>query len=217
MMMHDCHSYVQQNGVTICVAPKVSVSGFWDDIRDSRATWFVYVGETLRYLLAAPPSPRDKEHNVHSIHGNGLRPDVWVRFRERFGITRIFELFNSTEGMVSLENKSRGDFSATAVGHHGAILRRHYYNMYVPVAVDTETGDLIRNPKTGFAMRVPYTVGGEILVSIPGERDFIGYFNNPEATDKKYVRDVFRKGDCYYRSGDALKRDPDGRWFFTDR
>lgn len=63
-------------GNTVYVAPRFSASNFWRDVRDSRATWFVYVGETLRYLLAAPPSPLDKQHNVHSIFGNGLRPDV---------------------------------------------------------------------------------------------------------------------------------------------
>ncbi|KAL1874212.1 hypothetical protein VTK73DRAFT_539 [Phialemonium thermophilum] len=205
------------SGVTVCVAPRFSASGFWTDVRDSGATWFSYVGETLRYLLAAPPSPLDRQHRVHSIYGNGLRPDVWDRFRERFGIDRVFEFFNSSEGMLALDNPSRNDFTAHAVGHHGFLLRRKYNKYYVPVAIDPETGDIIRDPKTGFATRVPYEVGGEILVAIPFEREFPGYWNDPEATDKKFVRDVFRKGDCYYRTGDALRRDQEGRWYFLDR
>jgi acyl-CoA synthetase (AMP-forming)/AMP-acid ligase II len=205
------------NGITVCVAPRFSVSGFWQDIRDSQATWFVYVGETLRYLLAAPESPRDKDHSVRGIYGNGLRPDVWKRFRDRFGIEKVLEFFNSTEGMLPLENPARGDFLAHAVGHHGAILRWKYRNLYVPAAIDADTGDIARDPSTGFAYRVPYSQGGEILVRYPGERVFPGYFNNPEATDKKFVRDVFVKGDLYYRTGDALRRDNDGRWYFMDR
>ncbi|KAI1775945.1 fatty acid transporter [Hypoxylon cercidicola] len=206
-------------GQTLCIAPKFSVSGFWDDIRDSRATWFVYVGETLRYLLAAPPSPRDKEHNVHSIYGNGLRPDVWKPFRDRFGIDTIHEFFNSTEGIMPLDNPARGDFRAHAVGHHGLLQRRRFNNVFVPVEIDVDTGDIARDPKTGFARRVPYEVGGEILVTQPPTITpaFPGYYRNEEATSKKYVRDVFRKGDCYYRTGDALRRDGDGRWFFLDR
>lgn len=43
------------------------------------------------------------------------------------------------------------------------------------------------------------------------------YHNNPEATAKKFATDVFQKGDLYYRSGDALRRDPEGRWHFLDR
>ncbi|RYO94150.1 hypothetical protein DL762_000660 [Monosporascus cannonballus] len=206
-------------GQTLCIAPRFSVSGFWDDIRESRATWFVYVGETLRYLLAAPPSPRDRDHRVHSIYGNGLRPDVWKPFRDRFGIETIHEFFNSTEGIMPLDNAARGDFRAHAVGHHGLVMRCQFHNVFVPVEIDVETGDIARDPGTGFARRVPYEVGGEILVAQPPvlTPPFPGYYKNPEATDKKYVRDVFRKGDLYYRTGDALRRDADGRWFFMDR
>ncbi|KAK4041818.1 Isopenicillin N epimerase component 1 [Parachaetomium inaequale] len=205
------------SGNTVCVAPKFSVSNFWRDVRDSRATWFVYVGETLRYLLAAPPSPLDRQHHVHSVHGNGLRPDVWQRFRERFGISQVFEFFNSAEGMLALNNPSLNDFTAHAVGHHGFLQRWKYHKYYVPVAVDAETGDIARDPKTGFACRMPYEVGGEILVRLPFERHFPGYWGDPEASEKKIVRDVFQKGDSYYRSGDALRRDREGRWFFLDR
>lgn len=204
-------------GNTVCVAPKFSVSNFWRDIRDSRATWFVYVGETLRYLLAAPPSPLDRQHRVHSIFGNGLRPDVWKRFRDRFGIVMVFEFFNSTEGMLALANPSLNDYTAHAVGHHGFLQRWKYHRYYVPVAVDAETGEITRDPKTGFACRMPYEVGGEILVKLPSEKGFPGYWGDPEATKKKLVRDVFQKGDCYYRTGDALRRDSEGRWFFLDR
>ena len=204
-------------GTTVCIAPKFSASRFWQDIRDSRATWFVYVGETLRYLLSAPPSPLDKEHNVHTVYGNGLRPDVWDRFKERFGVSRVWEFFNSSEGMLALDNASSNAWNAHAVGHHGVLQRWRYHDDLVPVAIDADTGDIQKDPKTGFATRVPYEVGGEILVRMPFERSFPGYWNNPEATEKKFVRDVFCKGDCYYRTGDALRRDGDGRWYFLDR
>ncbi|KAK6206621.1 hypothetical protein LQW54_007573 [Pestalotiopsis sp. IQ-011] len=206
-------------GTTLCLAPKFSASGFWDDIRASRATWFVYVGETLRYLLAAPPSPRDKDHSVHSIYGNGLRPDVWKEFRDRFGIEKIFEFFNSTEGVLALDNPARGEFHAHSVGHHGLLLRNRYHGTYIPVAIDPDSGEIARDAKSGFATRVPYENGGEILVahSNPYTPPFVGYHGNKEATDKKFVRDVFKKGDVYYRTGDALRRDTDGRWYFMDR
>jgi len=206
-------------GQTLCLAPKFSVSRFWDDVRASRATWFVYVGETLRYLLAAPPSPLDKQHSVRAIYGNGLRPDVWIPFRERFGIETIHEFFNSTEGILPLDNPARGDFRAHCVGHHGLISRWRFHDVFVPVAIDTDTGEIVRDAKSGFAKRVPYEIGGEIIVKQPPTITpaFPGYYKNDEATAKKYVYDVFKKGDCYYRTGDALRRDGDGRWFFLDR
>ncbi|KAJ0162890.1 Isopenicillin N epimerase component 1 [Colletotrichum tanaceti] len=206
-----------QSGSPVCMAPKFSVSNFWADIRDSHATWFVYVGETLRYLLAAPPSPRDRDHAVHAVFGNGCRPDVWKRFQDRFGIDTICEFYNSTEGALNLRNLSRGDFLANAIGHHGLLLRIKYRNTIVPVEVDAETGEIRRDPKTGLALRAPYEVGGEILTEHPGERAFPGYFNNEEATSKKFVRDIVKKGDCFYRTGDSMRRDGDGRWFFLDR
>ncbi|KAH0555985.1 hypothetical protein GP486_006073 [Trichoglossum hirsutum] len=205
------------SGATLCIGKKFSITKFWDDVRDSEATIFVYVGEVARYLLAAPPSQRDKEHNVRSMCGNGLRPDVWEKFQERFGIAEVAEIFGSTEGVFNLMVVSRGGFLNNAVGHHGLIQRIILRNKYVPVAVDAATNTIVRDPKTGFAVRQPYSTGGEILVNIPYEAIFTGYYRNDNATQKKFERDVFRKGDLYYRTGDALRRSGDGRWYFVDR
>jgi len=203
-------------GLTLCIGRKFSTSRFWDDIRESGANSFVYVGETARYLLNAPPSPRDRDHKIRSIWGNGMRPDIWERFRERFGIPYVIEFFNSSEGVFHLFNLNAGPFTAGSVGHHGLIARSQLNNVWIPVAIDHEKGDIWRDPKTGFAKRVPYEEGGEVVVKIPTEAVFSGYWNNPEATEKKYLRNLFVKGDLYYRTGDALRR-VDGKWYFMDR
>lgn len=204
-------------GVSLAIGKGFSVSNFWRDVRDSESTFFAYVGETARYLLAAPPSPLDKEHKVRCMWGNGLRPDVWLPFRERFGVPEVAEFFNSSEGMLSLFVWNRGNYSVDCVGHHGALMRLVTRDTFAPAAIDHETNEIIRNPKTGFATRNSYNEGGEILVRLSDESLFPGYWNNPEATKKKLDRDVFRKGDLYYRSGDALRRTDDGRWLFMDR
>lgn len=204
-------------GITLCIGKKFSTSRFWGEVHDSRSTWITYVGETARYLLAAPPSPLDKDHKVRGMYGNGLRPDVWIKFRERFNVPEVAEFFNSSEGVFGLLNYSRGDYLATCVGHHGAIARYNNRNLIVPVLIDQASGAIARDPKTGFAYRQPYDEGGEIIVQVADVKQFAGYFNNPEATMKKFERDVFKKGDLWYRSGDALRRTSDGRWFFMDR
>ncbi|PGG96349.1 hypothetical protein AJ79_09622 [Helicocarpus griseus UAMH5409] len=204
-------------GVSTALAKKFSTRNFWRDIHDSESTYFVYVGETARYLLAAPPSPLDRGHKVRCMYGNGLRPDVWEKFRDRFGIQDVAEFFSSTEGVFGLLNYDRGPYQSCCVGHHGAILRRLMHNVFIPVAIDPVTGDILRDPKTGFVTRTPYSEGGEIIVAIPDESAFPGYWKNPEATSKKYIRDVFKKGDIYYRTGDALRRTDDGHWHFLDR
>lgn len=204
-------------GITLCIGRKFSTSGFWQDIRDSDATAMTYVGETVRYLLTPPPSPLDKQHRVKLAFGNGLRPDVWARFAERFGIETVAEIFNSTEGVLALQNICRGEFQLGAVGHQGAISRRNTHDVYIPVETDYETGQMYRDPKTGFARRKPYEQGGELLVRVASEKAFVGYWNNPEATAKMFERNVFKKGDLFYRTGDALRRTPDGLWYFMDR
>lgn len=204
-------------GIACCIGTKFSTSRFWTDVRDSNATGIVYVGETARYLINAPPSPLDRQHKVRFMFGNGLRPDVWHRFVDRFGIEVVGEFFNSTEGVMQLFNGSRGPFTATSVGHQGIIERWKTHNTYVPVECDLVTGDLLRNPKTGFCNRKSYEEGSEILVQMPSEQAFVGYWNNPAATQARFERNVFKKGDLWYRTGDALRRDKDGRWFFMDR
>ena len=205
------------SGMTLCIGTKFSTSRFWTDVRDSNSTAIVYVGETARYLVNSPPSELDRKHKVRAMFGNGLRPDVWQRFVDRFGIEIVGEFFNSTEGVMMLWNGSRGPFTATAVGHQGLIDRWRTHNVYVPVECDLVTGDLLRDPKTGFCKRKAYEEGSEILVQMPHESAFVGYYNNPEATQKRFERNVFKKGDLWYRTGDALRRDRDGRWFFMDR
>lgn len=94
-----------------------------------------------------------------------------------------------------------------------------WYNnrQFIPVEIDGETGQIYRDPKTGFGRRAPHPVGGEIIVPVPNKSAFIGYYKNTKATDGKFESDVFEEGDLYYRSGDSLRRDEEGRWFFNDR
>lgn len=91
-------------------------------------------------------------------------------------------------------------------------------NVFVPVEIDHEEASKIwRDPSTGFAKRNSYEEGGEILVACENKDAFAGYHNNSQATNSKFEVDVFKKGDLWYRTGDALRRDADGRWYFLDR
>lgn len=89
-------------------------------------------------------------------------------------------------------------------------LMRH---VFVPVQVDRKTNEIVKDPKTSFAKRNVYNEGGEIIAKLAGRENFAGYWNNPEAAEKKYLTDIFEKGDLYYRSGDALRHTEDGPWW----
>ena len=205
------------SGQTLAISKKFSVTNFWKDVYDADATVILYVGETARYLVNAPPGPYENSHRVRLMHGNGLRPDVWEKFRQRFGVPEVAEFYSATEGNIFLVNYNKGPWSASAVGADGFLKRWRRHNLAIPVAVDYETDEISRDPKTGFAKRVPYVTGGEIIVPLASEAQWVGYWKNESATQKKLVRDVFKKGDLYYRTGDALRRTDDGLWFFMDR
>jgi len=42
-------------------------------------------------------------------------------------------------------------------------------------------------------------------------------FNNFQGTQKKVLTDVFKKGDRWFRTGDLLRRDEYGFYYFVDR
>ncbi len=99
---------VLASGATLALRRKFSAREFWSDVRETRATSFQYIGEFCRYLLNQPADPRDGEHRLSFCIGNGLRPDIWEPFRDRFRIPRIVEFYGATEGnvaMLNLDNK----------------------------------------------------------------------------------------------------------------
>jgi acyl-CoA synthetase (AMP-forming)/AMP-acid ligase II len=216
-------------GGTISIGRKFSTTTFWKEIRDSDATAFLYVGETCRYLSVAPPEidpvtgeNLDRKHKVRVVIGNGLRPDVWDRFKERFGIDTIFEFYAATEGAIGAWNRSRNDLGKGAIGRYGLFARAFFEKRSTLVKLDHETDTPWRNPETGFCQRAKTGEVGELIVSLPSddiESRFQGYFNNEGATNSKIMRDVFAKGDAWFRSGDVMRWDGvgDGRLYFHDR
>lgn len=55
-----------------------------------------------RYILSTPPKPEDKAHKLRVIFGNGLRPQIWKEFVERFNIPRVGEFYGATEGNANI-------------------------------------------------------------------------------------------------------------------
>jgi acyl-CoA synthetase (AMP-forming)/AMP-acid ligase II len=215
------------SGSTQALGRKFSTKTFWKDVRDSGATNIQYVGETLRYLLAAPPQidpvtgeSLDKAHNVKAAFGNGLRPDIWNKFKARFGVETIAEFYAATEGTLGTWNVSKNDHSAGAIGRNGWLYRALVGQGIAVVQVDWDKDQPWRDPETGFCKRMPSGEPGEMLFKLPAEdleARFQGYYNNPKATASKILRDVFAKGDAWFRSGDITNWDSDGRVFFSDR
>jgi acyl-CoA synthetase (AMP-forming)/AMP-acid ligase II len=212
--------HVLAAGATLALGRKFSTSQFWNEVRKHNATIIMYVGETCRYLLSAPPSPLDRQHNVRIAFGNGLRPDVWNRFKDRFGVPTIAEFYGATEGSFATWNLSRNDFTVGAIGRNGWLYSLALSRSVVLVEVDMETDEPLRDPKSGFCKRVKPGEPGELLFALPPdqvEKRFQGYYGDKSATNKKVMRDVFKKGDAWFRTGDMVRWDSEGRVYFTDR
>ena len=200
-------------GAVVALRRRFSASRFWDDARRDGVTACQYVGELCRYLLNAPPSPRDREHRLRVMMGAGLGPDIWQAFQERFGIARILEGWSSTEANTSLINLDGRIGSCGRIPfkerHNGRLIR-------YDVATDT-------HPRTAEGRCIECAPGevGEfigMILQLPdsGAGRFEGYTSD-EATDRKILRDVFTPGDRWYRSGDLLVHDADGYFTFVDR
>lgn len=215
------------SGATIALGAKFSTRTFWNEARKYNATMIQYVGETLRYLLAAPtildPTTghnMDKQHRVRVALGNGLRPDVWNKFKDRFGVDAIAEFYGATEGSFATWNLSRNDFAMGAVGRNG-----WFYSLVIGsgtalVEVDFATDLPYREPRTGFCRPARPGEPGEFLFKLPDkdlEKRFQGYYGDRAATDKKILRNVFKKGDAWFRTGDVMRWDSEGRIYFHDR
>ncbi|CAH0023904.1 unnamed protein product [Clonostachys rhizophaga] len=215
-----------ETGTTQAIGRKFSTRTFWDEVRSCNATIIQYVGETLRYLLAAPsqldPSTGenlDRRHSVRMAFGNGLRPDVWARFKDRFAIDTIAELYAATEGPFGTFNRSSNPYAENAIGRFGTLYNALISRNVALVAVDWDTNSPRRDPATGFATRVKPGEPGEAIFRLPADIStrFQGYYKNPAANSSKILRDLFAKGDAWYRTGDVLRWQADGLVFFHDR
>ncbi|KAF9978015.1 hypothetical protein BGZ73_004140 [Actinomortierella ambigua] len=203
-------------GGCFIIAKSFSASNFISECRRVKATSFVYVGEIVRYLMATPPSPDDKNHNIRLAIGNGLRPDIWEKFRERFNVPVIWEFYAATEGQAATFNHNFNSDGAGKVGRFGLVNRLIDPTIAI-IKHDDLTGEAIRDPKTGFCTRVKANEPGEMIGQIFPETVQRPYYKNKSASEKKLIRDVFKKGDVWFRMGDIMMYDKDGWLMFCDR
>ncbi len=202
-------------GGSVVLREKFSASQFWNDISRWECTLFQYIGELCRYLLHAAPSSHPIDHRIRMACGNGLGYEVWNNFKERFGIPHIFEFYAATEGGVSLFNIQG---KPGAIGHIPGYLTHRFSPPLVKF--DVERDEPARNEQ-GFCIRCATNEAGEAIGKIVddptsvGSR-FEGYTDN-HATNKKILRNVFAEGDAWVRTGDLMRKDEKGFFYFVDR
>lgn len=201
-------------GGAIVLRKRFSASHFWDDIVKNECTIFVYIGEMFRYLVSQGVQENETKHKLKSCFGNGLRPDVWEKAEDRFKIPKIMEFYGSTEGNV---------FLANVTGHKGAIGRKPKYlekkiNISL-VKFDIETEMPVRDENGLCIFCAPDEVGEAVGYLDPNDPrgQFDGYANDANSTNQKILRNVKNQGDAYFRTGDLMRQDKAGYFYFVDR
>jgi fatty-acyl-CoA synthase len=202
-------------GGSVVIAERFSAQRFWDDVAKWDCTLFQYIGELCRYLLNAPEHPRERAHRLRLCAGNGLRADVWERFQSRFEIPKVLEFYAATEGNVSLYNV---EGRVGAVGRIPPFLKHRF-----PLALvkfDEATSAPTRDGG-GRCVRCAVGEAGEAIGKIrsgtsPTGGEFEGYTSAVD-TERKILRDVFESGDAWFRTGDLMRMDAGGFYYFIDR
>jgi fatty-acyl-CoA synthase len=202
-------------GGSVLIRDRFSVRHFWDDVFGGNCTIFQYIGELCRYLVNAPEHPNEQAHRLRLCCGNGLQADIWKKLQDRFVIPRILEFYASTEGNVSLYNV---EGKVGSIGRVPPFLASRF-----PLALvqfDPANGRPARDAH-GLCIRCGVNETGEAVGRIPSDaaqsgESFEGYSDRKD-TAQKILHNVFVHGDRWFRTGDLMRMDASGFYYFVDR
>jgi carnitine-CoA ligase len=178
-----------------CFVARDGFSGthFWSDIRRYGATATGLTGTMANVLAQLPPARDDADNPVRELLSFPL-PAGHEDFARRFGV-RLRTCFTSTEICVPIVTAADGRIEDPAscgrarTGFPGIEVRLvDEHDLPVPPG---EMGELI------VRTAVPWTMNA-------------GYLDMPEATARAWRNGWFHTGDC-------LREDPTGAYYFVDR
>ncbi|MBL8704355.1 MAG: AMP-binding protein [Rhodospirillales bacterium] len=174
--------------LTLGMVERFSVSQFWRQVREFKATHIHFLGGVLAMLLKEAPKPDDRDNTVRVAWGGGCPLQVWRAFEERFGV-QIRECYGMTECSSFTTQNLTGKLGST-----GKPLP------FFEVRIAGENGEALGQDQRG-----EFWVKGKVPGLITE-----GYFANPEAT-----RSSFRDG--WFLTGDLGYFDADGDYYYAGR
>ncbi len=157
----------------------------------------------------------ETKHRLRLCIGNGLRLDVWKRFEARFHIPCILEFYAATESNFSLYNV---EGEAGAIGRVPAFLAHRFQTAIVEFDIEREQA---ARDDEGRCIRRGVDEIGEAIARIETRTGETGsnfeFYSSRAESEKKILRDVFEPGDAWMRSGDLMRKDARGFYYFVDR
>jgi fatty-acyl-CoA synthase len=201
-------------GGSVVIGRRFSARRFWEDVVGWDCTLFQYIGELCRYLVNTAPHACEMDHRLRLCAGNGLRRDVWDVFQSRFRIPQILEFYASTEGNVSLANV---EGRPGAIGRIPAFLAHRFPAALVKY--DEQTAAPLRDASGLCVPCAPHEAGEAIgrLETRANVGSWFEGYTDEGASRQRILRDVFEPGDTWCRTGDLMRRDERGYFYFVDR
>jgi crotonobetaine/carnitine-CoA ligase len=180
-------------GTSLVLSDRFSPKKFFQEITRYQATYFNSIGGMMQILAAAfekDPVPR---HTAKYVFAGGTPIELWQRFEKKFGVI-IFEGYSQSESPVLFLN-ANPDPTKRKIGSFG-----------IPVFPDLGRRTKILMGKGKDAPEGEEMIGELLQMGL----NMRGYWGEEQKT-----REVFTEG--WLHSGDLVRRDQDGYFYFVDR
>lgn len=180
-------------GAEVVLYRKFSATQWAKRAHLSGATVTNLLGATMAFILSQPPSEHDRAHKVRTIYAAPLSPELAPEFIERFGITDFVDGFGQTE----ISNIFMTPFGAKRPPGASGVLVDQWFDARL---ADPDTGIDVPEGETGELLIRPKAPG---IISAE-------YLGMPEKTVETWR-------DLWFHTGDGLRRDAEGWYYFVDR
>ncbi|MBI3374788.1 MAG: AMP-binding protein [Betaproteobacteria bacterium] len=182
-------------GASLALVQKFSASTFWQTVYDTGATQANIIAAIGNILARRPRSEFVPGHSLRVVYGAPVTPELERTFREEFHVPMLIEGY----GMSEIPGAANNPYDGEKRPHSFGLPARHpdpavsFSEMRV---VDDEGRDL------------PDGRTGELWVRTPILMQ--GYYKDPEQT-------TAAMHDGWFATGDLVRRDSDGYFYFVAR
>lgn len=180
-------------GARYVLQERFSASAWTSQIRDSGATVTNFVGVMMDFVWQQPPRPDDAHNDLRCIFAAPTASSILDAFKERFGVEAFVEVFGMTETCMAILSPYGEDRPPGAAG----LANSDWFDVRL---VDPETDE-----------EVPVGELGELVVRArhPWTQS-VGYYDMPAETQEAWR-------NLWWHTGDGLRRDAEGWYYFVDR